>query len=121
MTKVLACKVVALLVALTSTFGSTAQAGELGAWFRSLRMPGTNLSCCGLGDCHRTDADWRGGQWWAIVDGMWRAVPPSKVLTKPFSIDGAAYVCNGSPTFDIPGLEKARPPIYCFVPPSRAM
>jgi hypothetical protein len=111
-------KVVARLSSalLVASCWSTALAGERGAWFQSLKMPGTKASCCGLGDCHRTEADWRKGQWWAIVDDKWRPVPPSQVLTSPPSIDGSAYVCNGSPSWSVGG--SMEPPIYCFVPPN---
>jgi hypothetical protein len=93
-------------------------AGDRGDWFKSLKMPGTNESCCGVGDCLRADADWRDGQWWAVVHGKWRAVPQSKILASPFSIDGSAYVCAGSPPWTIGGFPPIEPPIYCFVPPN---
>ena len=97
---------------------SAAQAGERSDWFESLKMPGTIASCCGLGDCHRADADWRKGQWWAVVDGEWRPVPKSQVLTSPPSIDGAAYVCTGTPSWAVDAPLPAKSPIYCFVPPN---
>jgi hypothetical protein len=96
---------------------SAALAGERGDWFKSLKMPGTKASCCDVGDCHATEADWRDGEWWAIVHGEWRVVPQSKILASPFSIDGAAYVCTGSPAWTI-GEPETKPPIYCFVPPN---
>jgi hypothetical protein len=96
--------------------GPGAQAGGRGAWFESLKMPGSNASCCGVGDCHRTEAEWRDGQWWAIVNGNWLPVPDSRVLASPVSIDGSAYVCFGSPEWIIGGFGM-EPPIYCFVPP----
>jgi hypothetical protein len=110
----------ALIFAVLSTFVAAgavaAGAGDRGSWFESLKMPGTNASCCGAGDCNRTEADWRGGQWWAVVRGEWRPVPPSKVLASPASIDGAAYICTGSPAYTFNGFEPDSP-IYCFVPP----
>ena len=68
--------------------GQAADAADRRAWFESLRMPGSNASCCGLGDCHRTDADWRDGRWWAVVNENWQPVPESTVLASPVSIDG---------------------------------
>src|ERR1041384_1817226 len=88
---------------------SSAHAGDRSDWFKSLTMPGTKASCCGLGDCHRTDADWRKGQWWVFVSDEWRPVPQSKVLTSPHSIDGSAYVCTGAPSWPI-GAGSARKP-----------
>jgi hypothetical protein len=82
---------------------------ERGAWFRSLKQPVTGMSCCDVSDCRRTEADWRGGQWWAVVENNWTPIPREKQLDK-LSIDGDAYVCAGP-----------RGTIYCFVPPSMAM
>lgn len=79
------------------------------AWFKSLRQPVTGHSCCDISDCRRTDADWRGGQWWAVVGGEWTPIPPDKELEKQ-SIDGDAYVCS-SPSRRI----------YCFVRPTLGM
>jgi hypothetical protein len=99
-----------LLTGLVSTVAlavaASAHAQERGAWFKSLRQPKTGYSCCDISDCRRADADWRNGQWWAVVDGAWTPIPPEKELEKR-SIDGDAYVC-ASPTRRI----------YCFVKPN---
>ncbi len=81
---------------------------DRGAWFKSLTQPKTGLSCCDIADCHRTEADWHGGQWWAVVDEKWTPIPPEKELDKQ-SIDGEAYVCSGPQRF-----------VYCFVKPNFA-
>jgi hypothetical protein len=94
-----------------------ADAANRSAWFQSLRMPGTNASCCDVSDCQRTEADFRAGRWWAVVDKKWREIPHKSVLAHPTSIDGFAYVCAGSPTWGISGFGRD-PPIYCFVPPN---
>jgi hypothetical protein len=96
---------------------STAHAGGRAAWFQSLRIPGTKASCCDISDCHRTEADWRDGNWWALVENKWRRVPQSSVLRHPGSLDGFAYVCTGSPAWSVGGV-WSEPPIYCFVPPN---
>jgi hypothetical protein len=111
----------AFIAALTVCAEPSAHAGERGDWFKSLKMPGSKASCCDAGDCHRTDADWRRGQWWAVVNGEWRAVPQTKVLESPASIDGEAYVCNGTPNWTVGGFPPMEPPIYCFVPPTWGM
>ncbi len=103
-------------VLLAMCYCSVSMAGDRGGWFKSLMMPGTKASCCDLADCHATDADMRRGQWWAVVDDEWRAVPQSKVLTSPHSIDGSAYVCTGSPSWSFGGIKDT--PIYCFIPPN---
>lgn len=82
---------------------------ERATWFRSLKQPNTGMSCCDVSDCRRTDADYRGGQWWAVVENNWTPIPQEKQLDK-LSIDGDAYVCSGP-----------RGTIYCFIPPSMAM
>lgn len=74
-------------------------------WMRSLIRPDTGTSCCNLNDCSPTDAEWRDGQWWAVYRGEWRAIPPEKVLSKPFSMDGEAWLC---------AMERT---VFCFVPP----
>jgi hypothetical protein len=86
-----------------------AHAEDRGAWFKSLRQPNTGISCCDVADCRRTDANWHGGQWWAIVEGEWTPIPPEKEVDRQ-SIDGEAYVCSG---------RSHR--IYCFVKPSLSM
>jgi hypothetical protein len=78
---------------------------EQDEWMRSLIRPDTGTSCCNLNDCSPTDAEWRGGQWWAVYKGAWRAIPPEKVLSKPLSMDGEAWLC---------AMERT---IFCFVPP----
>ena len=109
----------ALSFALEAIGSQKAFAGDRGEWLRGLKMPGTVASCCDIADCERTDSDWRDGQWWAVVDNIWRPVPPSKVLTDQPSLDGAAYVCVGAESWTI-GAPRERP-IYCFVPPNCAM
>jgi hypothetical protein len=86
-----------------------AQTQDRSVWFKSLKQPQSGFSCCDVADCHRTDADWHGGQWWAIVAGRWTPIPHDKELDKQ-SLDGDAYVCS-SPS----GM------VYCFVKPSLAM
>ena len=75
-------------------------------WFRSLMRPDTKTSCCNLNDCTQTQAEWRDDEWWAVVRGEWRAIPPEKIVQQPLSIDGEAYVCAGH-----------NGTIFCFVPP----
>jgi hypothetical protein len=81
------------------------EAQDRASWFKSLKQPGTEISCCDISDCRRAEANWRNGQWHAVVEGQWTPIPPEKELDKK-SIDGDAYVCS-SPTRRI----------YCFIKP----
>lgn len=94
---------IGLLVALL--YAHPARAEDRGAWFKSLRQPGTGMSCCDVADCHQTMGDYRAGSWWAEIRGQFVQVPWDKVLTKR-TIDGEAYVCTG-----------VADTILCFVPP----
>lgn len=90
---------------------------DRGAWFKSLK-DASGRSCCDISDCQRTEAKWEGDGWTAVVNGAWRSIPASKVLRKPHSIDGDAYVCNGPDlNFDEDGGGKMPGIIHCFVPP----
>jgi hypothetical protein len=90
-----------------------AHAQDRGAWFKSLMQPNGGGSCCDISDCKRIEAQWIEGGW-AILTGRndtgggnWLAISPDKVLERPRSIDGDAYVCASQ------GFKT----IYCFVPP----
>ena len=79
-------------------------------WYRELKQPGTNMSCCngtmnGIeGDCRPTRAfidD--NGTWRALMDGRWIVVPP-RVVLQSLAPDGGSHICaNRSGT------------IYCFM------
>ena len=94
-------------------------------WFSSLRQPGTRFSCCNFLDCHQTEARQLVDRTWTAVirdykGTRWVAVPPSKVVKRPLSIDGDAYICYGEAAAthreddDEPAYDAT---IYCFVPP----
>lgn len=129
--------VCALMAAIASApKARSAEAGEghdpaRAAFFHGLKQPGTDISCCDISDCRKTRAEWKAGGWRAEVlmpDGSkaWTAIPPSKVLLKPPSIDGEAYLCQskgnvaGPAYSDSGGLTQrsaSDPIIYCFIPP----
>lgn len=103
--------VVAFVVGTAWLYWTPGHADERGDWFRSLKQPGTGISCCDISDCRRTQAKWHNGQWTAIVRGHPRNIPASRILKDTETIDGEAYVCaseNGP-------AETAT--IYCFVRP----
>lgn len=82
-------------------------------WFNSLKQPSNGITCCNLSDCHETDAkQLADGSWTAVIEDpggkRWTAIPPDKVVKRPLSIDGAAYLCNAVYVIN---------DIYCFIPP----
>jgi hypothetical protein len=113
--------VATLALVLLAASCSASIAADRNDWYKSLKMPGTNASCCEIADCHSTDADWRNDQWWVVINGKWQRVPDAKVLASPPSIDGSAYVCLGTPSWSFGGPPPTEPIIYCFVPPNWSM
>lgn len=118
---------VALAAVVMLCLPAGAQEQDRGAWFQSLKQPGSNLSCCDISDCRQTKAEWREGQWFAMVEEKWMPVPPERVLLKPHSIDGEAYVCNTasrpagedySPGIGIVPVGPSTASILCFIPPT---
>jgi hypothetical protein len=81
------------------------------AWFKSLMMPGSKVPCCDVSDCTRTEAQWREGQWWAMVRGLLVPIPRDRELNRE-SIDGDAYVCASYAEDRM---------IFCFIPPLMPM
>ena len=83
---------------------------QMDQWIRGLKRPDTGYSCCNQNDCAKTDAEWRGGQWWADFKGTMVPVPPEKELDV-LSFDGDAYLCAK------PDSPVTAPKILCFVKP----
>ena len=62
--------------------------GPYSAWFRSLTIPGTSLSCCSNADCRPVGFRTRQGHYEAFIDKMqftdgpdeWVRVPESKII-----------------------------------------
>lgn len=106
-------------------------------WFKSLKQPGgKDIGCCSLTDCRQTEAkQLPSGNWVAVLKdylgSRWVNVPPEKVLKRPLSIDGEAYICNsdgyrGGFNYAGPygggggGVYYSAPmksEILCFIPP----
>lgn len=94
--------VIAFILALIVTH--TASAETRGDWFKSLRVPGTGISCCDVADCKRVEAVYDHG-WFIVVDGKRMAVPQRAIVRDQTSYDGAAYACIVNVN------------IRCFIPP----
>jgi hypothetical protein len=65
-------------------------------WYTGLKVPGTELLCCGPNDCHPVPDQESpgGGELKVLIDGAWHVVPPNLVLGM-FSPDGQTHVCWG--------------------------
>lgn len=62
-------------------------------WFRSLRQPGTGMSCCSIADCRQTSFRIKGNHYEALIDGTWKTVPPDRILSRTDNPTGEAVVC----------------------------
>lgn len=85
------------------SFGAEPTAGD---WFKTLRQPGTGISCCDESDCRQIDDDqWRVGAdgYEVILHGQWVKVPDNKVLDRPDGPIKRAVLC-------------AMQNIFCFRP-----
>jgi len=72
-------------------------------WFKSLRVPGTNQSCCDLADCRRVKYRISGDHFqafigddfprWSNPPHAWVDVPNSNVLHRPDNPTGEGVAC----------------------------
>ena len=77
-------------------------------WYSDLKVPGTEMLCCGQKDCHPVpDQESPGGEELKVlIEGTWYVVPPNLVLGM-FSPDGQTHVCWGH--------QAGRPVIRCVI------
>jgi hypothetical protein len=108
---------------------------ELDSWYGHLRNPQSSspvvrdLGCCSRTDCHTTEAELRGEDWWARLgtprrDGDWDLldwvkVPKEAVLAHQENPAGEAVICH-SPKWTGEKPDVAAISIYCFVPPMQS-
>lgn len=112
------------------------QKPNLDGWYSSLRRPGMdpnfNFSCCSKSDCHETEAEMRGGDWWArlgrqktVEGGLdwelqdWIKVPAEVVLQHQSNPTGNAVICH-SMVLDPAMHVSQQSTVYCFVPPTES-
>lgn len=99
----LAAVLIALLIA-----PALAQQPSLSDWFKSLRQPGSMVSCCDESDCKRTKARIGPDGWEALTPaGDWIAIPEGRIVRPKSNPTGEPILC----------LSPGRT-IYCFVPPA---
>lgn len=94
--------------------------GPRSKWFKSLMEPDRpQQSCCDVSDCKETQArQLPDGSWEALWGGSrWISIPAEKVLKKPTSIDGNAYLCSTQPSAGEGAFVAASPIVFCFIPP----
>jgi len=65
----------------------------LAPWFRSLRIPGTSISCCSVTDCRATEYRIEADHYEALIGERWLVVPPDKILQRTDNPTGHAVVC----------------------------
>lgn len=84
-------------------------------WYRSLKVPGSQTSCCDLSDRTVMNPDKvkqdSGGAWWVDLGEGFIQVPPERVVRVPVSIDGLPYIFL---MVRMPGSPMG---IRCFIPP----
>lgn len=109
---------ISVLLAATTALAAPPPGGNpdpaTAAWFRSLRSPTTNVSCCSVADCRNTairlEADgsisaWIGQEQFGHgAPDEWRTIPPEARLERDDNPTGHAVVCF------VAGF------INCFVP-----
>lgn len=81
-----------ILIALPWATPASTHDGANDLWYDSLyRSDG--MHCCGGTDCRETEAELRGGAWWARdPDGAWREIPREYIVDKA-NPTGAPVLC----------------------------
>jgi hypothetical protein len=79
-------------------------------WYESLTIPGTSNRCCSGYECQPTEAELRGGHWWAVrPDGGWIEVPDGLVIRDKGNPVGRPILCMLADESEVPQVR-------CFVP-----
>ena len=131
----LACSVppCAALLTSASAFGHDWSKPQLDPWYNSLRRPHVRspaqTSCCSVLDCHTTEAERRGNDWWArlglpdVINGKrqwilgpWVKVPDDIIVRDTPNAAGEPVLChsfvNTAGNISVEGSV-----LFCFVPP----
>lgn len=122
-------------------FGHDWKRPELDQWYGSLQRPGVlgsspygTVSCCSKEDCHETEAELRGNDWWArlghkikVAEGQydwelqdWVKVPAQAVMQKQPNPTGNAVICHQVNLMGGGTQVNPQSPIWCFVPPTES-
>jgi hypothetical protein len=77
-------------------------------WFRSLKIPGTIISCCDLSDCRPVEYRESADHYQVLWHDRWLDVPPDRVLRRDNPTGSAQACIVGDGT------------VLCFVPESQS-
>ena len=80
---------------------------KLSPWFNDLEQPKTHAPCCSIADCRPVPSRQSDGHYQVEIDGVWRNIPDSVILSRTDNPTGHAIAC-WNPNSGI---------ILCFVPP----
>ena len=109
---------------------------DLDEWYGGLKRPGGsgyNFSCCSKTDCHTTEAELRGDDWWARIGVRdasgdwdlrdWVKVPATSVLQQHDNPTGEGVICHSMvwrTEGTVQTLSPAAVTIWCFIPPTES-
>jgi hypothetical protein len=74
--------------------------------YRHWKQPGTDFSCCSDRDCAPVTAELRKGQWFALRQSGWIAIPDEKIIRER------------NPTIEGAHLFYLDGEVVCFLPPN---
>lgn len=83
-------------------------ADSVSRWFKSLRSPGSGVSCCDQADGHLTDYRVVKGRYLVKIEGGWYNVPPERIIRDSGNPTGEGVVFYA--------MIINIPVIFCFVP-----
>jgi hypothetical protein len=81
---------------------------SISRWFKSLRSPGSGVSCCDRADGHLTAYRVVKGRYWVQIQGAWYQVPPERIIRDSGNPTGEGVVFYAT-IINVPI-------IFCFVP-----
>ena len=128
-----------ILAALGSVvaYGHDWKRPDLDEWYTGLKRHGAtsgySFSCCSKTDCHTTEAELRGDDWWARIGVRdasgdwdlrdWVKVPAASVLQQHDNPTGEGVICHSMvwrTEGTVQTLIAAAVTIWCFIPPTES-
>lgn len=85
--------------------------GVVNDFFKSLRQPGSGISCCDISDCNFVEADTDKGKYRFRYRGRWIEVPDTIIVRNVKNITGQFIACYNEKILD----KEGKPLLYCFV------